>query len=80
MDYKTLRVWFMHKDAVFNGFNGADGTTTDNSTDPIITRNPNDFLVPRIDGSQLFRIAVTIAAISAAVILVPIAIKTLKNI
>jgi hypothetical protein len=80
MDYKTLRFWWKHKHAVFTGHNGADGTTSDNSTDPVITRDPNNYLVPRIDGNSVYRISITIAAILAVIVLAPMALKTLKSI
>jgi len=61
------------------GYNSADGTTTDNTTDPVITRNPNDYLLPKINGFSLLNTMSIIIAALAIIILLPLAIKTVKS-
>lgn len=79
MEYKLLRTLFKNRNAVFSGFNSADGTTNDTSTDAVITRNPNDYLVPKINGFTVINTLTIAIAIIAIIILLPMAIKTAKS-
>jgi len=69
-----------NKDAFLIGYNGADGTTTDNTSDPVITRNPNDFLVPKINSLTVVNALHITIGILAVIILLPIALRTIKSV
>lgn len=79
MTYDHFKHMFRNKDRYLIGFNNAIGGS-DQTTDPVITRDPNNYLVPRIDGVQIMHIAITIAAILLIIILVPKALATIKSI
>jgi hypothetical protein len=79
MDYKTLRALYKNRNAVFNGFNSADGTGTDTSTDAVITRDPNNYLAPKINGFTVYNTTAIIVALLSIAILLPMAIKSVKS-
>lgn len=79
MRYQELRQLYRNRDNVFNGYNSADGTTTDASTDAVITRNPNDFLVPKINSLTVVNALHITIGVLAVIILLPLAIKTVKS-
>jgi hypothetical protein len=80
MHYTQLKVLWHNRDGIFGRYNAADGTTNDTSTDPVITRNPNDYLVPKINGFTVSNSLTIVVAILAVIILLPMAIRTIKNI
>lgn len=80
MDYRTFKELWYNRDSVFNGYNGADGVTTDGSTDAVITRDPNNYLAPKINGFTAINTVIIVVGILAAIILLPMAIKTIKSI
>jgi len=79
MDYQQFKLLWKYKDAILSGYNSADGTITDTTTDPVITRDPNNYLVPRIDQSTIAQTLAIIVAVIAIIILLPMAIKTVKS-
>jgi hypothetical protein len=80
MDYQQLRTLFKNRNMVFNGYNSADGTTNDSTTDAVITRDPNNFLVPKINGMTAVNTITVVVGILAFIILLPLAIKQIKSI
>lgn len=68
-----------NKNAVFVGYNSADGTTTDNTTDATITRDPNNYLVPKVNALTAVNALHIVIGVLAVVILLPMAIKTIKS-
>lgn len=80
LKYRTFRKAMRHRNIVFSpGWNGADGTTNDTSTDPVITRDPNNYILPRITSMNITHGLMITIGILAVIILLPIAIKTIKN-
>lgn len=79
MDYLKFRRAWNHRNAIFSGHNGADGTNNDASTDPVITRDPNNYLLPKVSSISLIHGLTIGIAILAIVILLPMAIKTIKS-
>lgn len=79
MYYNQLRLILRNRDAVFSRYNSADGTTNDTSTDPVITRDPNNYLVPKINGFTLANTLTIIVGVLAVVILFPMALKAIKQ-
>lgn len=79
MDYLKI-CWLTHnRNRVFNGYNSADGTSQDNSTDVVITRNPNDYLSPKVNGFTVMNTVIIVAGILGVIILLPLALKTVKS-
>lgn len=78
MRYQELNGLYRNRDMIL-GYNSADGTTTDASTDAVITRNPNDYLLPKINGFSLLNTMSIIIAVLAIVILLPLAVNTVKK-
>lgn len=79
MDYITLRKIWKNRDAFFSEHNGADGTSQDNSTDAVITRDPNNYILPRVGSITLIHGLTIAIGVLAVIILLPIAIKTIKQ-
>lgn len=79
MHYSQLKVLWRNRDNVFRRYNSADGTTNDTTTDAVITRNPNDYLVPKINGFTVTNSLTIIVAVLAVIILLPMAIKNVKQ-
>lgn len=79
MDYQTLRNLFKNRNMVFNGFNSADGTMNDSTTDAVITRDPNNYLVPKINGMTMVNTVTIVVGVLAVIILLPMAIKQIKS-
>lgn len=79
MRYQQLRKLYNNRNAVFSGYNSADGTTNDSSTDSTIRRDPNDYLVPKINGFTVANGLQIAAMFLAIIVLTPMAIKTLKQ-
>jgi len=65
---------------VFNGYNSADGTTQDATTDAVITRDPNNYLAPKINGFTVINTLMIAVGILGVIILLPMALKQLKSI
>lgn len=79
MDYVALRKAWFKRDSYLSEHNGADGTSSDNSTDPIITRNPNDYVLPKIGSITLIHSLTVAIGVLAVIILLPMAIKQVKS-
>jgi hypothetical protein len=79
MHYSQLKLLQRNRDAVFGKYNSADGTTNDTSTDPVITRDPNNYLVPKVNGFTIVNTLTIVVAVLAVVILFPMAIKAIKQ-
>lgn len=80
MRYSHFKYLYKNRNYVFSGgYNSADGTTTDASTDPVITRDPNNYLVPRVNAITVSHTLLIAVGILAVIILLPMAIKTLKQ-
>lgn len=79
MDYVTLRRMWKHRNSILMEHNGADGTSNDTSTDPVITRDPNNYLLPNVNSVSLMHGLTIAVAIMAVIILLPMAIKTVKS-
>jgi hypothetical protein len=80
MHYTQLKILLGNKDAIFRGYNSADGTTNDISTDAVITKDPNNYLVPTVTTSyNTVKTIAAIVGILAIIILLPAAIKTVKQ-
>ena len=80
MEYQKIYYLIHNRNKVFNGYNSADGTTQDNTTDAVVTRNPNDFLVPKINGFTIMNTVIIAAGILGIIILLPMALKQIKSI
>jgi hypothetical protein len=80
MEYQNFKRLYQNRDKVFNAYNSADGTMNDTSTDAVITRDPNDYLVPKINGMTLVNTVTIVVGILAVIILLPLALKNIKSI
>lgn len=79
MDYQTLKMLLRNKDKFLLQYNAADGTGADKTTDPNITRDPNNYLVARADwAKQLLIYAALVVAVLAVVIMLPKAAQSFK--
>lgn len=79
LSYRQLNFMWRNRDMIFNGYNSADGTASDNTTDPVITRNPNDYVLPRITSMNVAHGLLITVGVLAVIILIPMAVKTLKQ-
>lgn len=71
---------YRNRNQIFgHGYNSADGTTTDTSTDTVITRDPNNYLVPKINGLTVTNTITIAVGVLAIIILLPMAIKQFKS-
>lgn len=79
MTYKTLQIMTRNRNRFLFPFNAADGTQSDNSTDTGITRDPNDYLVPRADGNGLIGFILLLAAVMSIVTSMIVIIPLIKK-
>lgn len=79
MNYQTLKFILSQKDRYLLPYDAANGTSTDNTTDANITRDPNNYLSPRADWArQLLIYAALVVALLAVIILIPKAAQSFK--
>jgi hypothetical protein len=79
MNYETLQLIMRNKDRFLLPFNSADGTTTDGSTDAVITRDPNNYLAPRADGNGLVGFILLASAVASLIASIIIIIPYVKS-
>lgn len=80
MRYHQLRRLYNTRDTILvGGHNSADGTGNDSTIDAVITRDPNNYLVPKINGFTLINTLHIAIAVLAVIILLPMAIKSIKS-